>query len=531
MPVSWQHLESLLPLRGVVVTLSCLEPTQLPFFHQPALSAFLRFLAGSPAAFDQLIRLDAPESGRVQYRQGDYYRFALYGLAGSEALLDQLLQQLAALPHSAPKQDAVLAFRDNWRLQAIQDGFSGETVHCLADLSRYERATLEAEVALWQSVRFIEWQWLSPARLLQDKAQRPTRKQAKQEALFVRDAADASGALILTRVHNTVSDLLRRRQATSPSLDAVPNAQITQAHWFWVAVRYRGAAGVAKSMDGVLGQFHIALPDGLSAEWWALLILGQYLGVGQRTAFGWGRYVLRTSEGLHSYRRVFPAHSLLVLAQEEANLAAAWAHVTKRRDLPEAMPWEAEASAEADAETAPIADLQESLERVLWGRYSVPSLRGYLIPKTQGGVRALAIPPLWDRVLQRAVQQVLSQAIEPLLSEVSHGYCKGFSRLTASQAVQQAWQDGYQWVYEGDIHDFFDSVSWPRLQQRLQALFQNDPVIAAVMAWMQADVVFEGETIQRRAGLPQGSSLSPLLANLILDSPMPQRAENSPRNP
>jgi len=227
--------------------------------------------------------------------------------------------------------------------------------------------------------------------------------------------------------------------------------------------------------------------------------------------------VLRTSEGLHSYRRVFPAHSLLVLAQEEANLAAAWAHVTRRRDLPEAMPWEAEASAEANAETAPIADLQESLERVLWGRYSVPSLRGYLIPKTQGGVRALAIPPLWDRVLQRAVQQVLSQAIEPLLSEVSHGYRKGFSRLTASQAVQQAWQDGYQWVYEGDIHDFFDSVSWPRLQQRLQALFQNDPVIAAVMAWMQADVVFEGETIQRRAGLPQGSSLSPLLANLILD--------------
>ena len=524
MSLELSTLASLLPLRGVVVTLRCLEPTTLNFFHQPALTAFLRFLAGSPEHYDQLIRLDAPESGRVQYRAGDYYRFALYGLAGSETLLDTLLQQLAHLPDSAPKQDAILPFRNNWQLQAIQDVWSGETVHSLIELSTYDLATLQAEAQLWQHVQHLHWQWVAPVRLLKAKEQRSTRKMPDDEQ-FVRDASEASGSLILSRGHNAISDLLRRRQASSTALASLPEATLTQAHWFWVEVRYRGENSSAKSMNGALGQFKLVLPQGLSAEWWVLLILGQYLGIGQRTAFGWGRYVLTTTDGLHSYRRVYPAHSLLVLAQEPTNLIAAWAHVTQGEDLTEleelAHEWqdpdEAVLAHATSDDEPPITALQECLEKLLWGQYSVPTLRGYLIPKPQGGVRALAIPPLWDRILQRAVQQVLNQALEPLFSEVSHGYRKGFSRLTASQTIQKAWQAGFQWVYEGDIRDFFDSVSWLRLEQRLQALFSNDPIIPAILAWMKAPVVFQGETIVRQAGLPQGSSLSPVLANLLLD--------------
>lgn len=525
MSLSSTALASLLPLRGVVVTLVCLEPTHLNFFHQPALTAFLRFLAGSPKHYDQLIRLDAPESGRVQYRQGDYYRFVLYGLAGSENLLDTLVQQLARLPHSAPKRDTILVFRDNWQLQALQDVFSGETVHSLAELSIYDLATLQAEAQLWQGIKHLQWQWIAPVRLLKAKEQRTNTIKQREDESFIRDAADATGHLMLSRVHNALSDLLRRRQGQAEALQNLPEADLTQAHWFWVEVRYRGEDSAANNLSGALGQFQLVLPQGLSLEWWALLILGQYLGIGQRTAFGWGRYILSTMAGLQSYRRVYPAHSLLVLAQEAANLITAWAHVTQGEDLTaleyRASEWqdteEEELDTLSEVDEPPLIALQESLEKVLWGQYNVPTLRGYLIPKPQGGMRALAIPPLWDRVLQRAIQQILSQAIEPLLSEVSHGYRKGFSRLTASQAIQSAWQEGFQWVYEGDIRDFFDSVQWQGLEQRLQALFHNDPIIPAVMAWMQAPVEFQGETITRQAGLPQGSPLSPLLANLILD--------------
>lgn len=516
-----QAVASLLPLRGVVVTLVCLEPTELSFFHQPALTAFLRFLARSPEHYDRLIRLDAPESGRVKYREGDYYRFALYGLAGSETLLDTLIQQLTHLPHSAPKQDKLLPFRDNWRVQAIQDALTGEIVHRLAELSTYQLATLQAEVELWQATQHIQWQWVAPARLLKTKQQRPERSKATEHEQFVRDAIDVDGALILSRLHNALGDLVRRRGGEMPPLQAPPETQISAAHWFWVEVQYRGETGTSKNMGGVLGQLALMSPQPIPSEWWALLILGQYLGVGQRTAFGWGRYVLSTVEGLQTYRRVFPAHSLLVLAQDETILREAWLHVIGQQDrteLPEALVLEDEPFTTDQPESIiPVAELQERLEKILWGQYETPPLRGYLIPKSQGGVRALAIPPLWDRVLQRAVQQVLSAALEPLWSTASHGYRKGYSRQTASAAIQQAWHEGYQWVYEGDVRDFFDSVSWSRLEQRLQALFQGDPVIEAVMQWMQAEVYYQGTTLKRQAGLPQGSSLSPLLANLILD--------------
>ena len=131
-------LSSLLPLRGLVITLRCTATARLAFFHQPALTAFLRFLAGSPDQYDQLIRIDAPESGRINYREGEHYRFLLLGLAGSEALLDALLAGLAGLPRSAPKQGEGLPFADNWRLEAVQDMFTGNPITCLAEACCYD---------------------------------------------------------------------------------------------------------------------------------------------------------------------------------------------------------------------------------------------------------------------------------------------------------------------------------------------------------------------------------------------------------
>ncbi len=73
---------ALLPLRALVITLEVIKESRPAFFHQAALMAFLRFLAESPDNFDHYIRLDAPESGRIHYLPGDYYRFTLIGLEG-----------------------------------------------------------------------------------------------------------------------------------------------------------------------------------------------------------------------------------------------------------------------------------------------------------------------------------------------------------------------------------------------------------------------------------------------------------------
>lgn len=527
-PSTLTTINTLLPLRAMVITLQCTDTAKIAFFHQPALTAFLRFIAGSPEHYDQLIRIDAPESGRTRYHRGDHYRFVLIGLAGSEDLLDHLLNQLAKLPASAPKQDRVLPFRDNWKLVSVQDMFSGNTVHQLDELSWYDEAQLQDEATLWSAQSQFDLQWVSPASLLKHKKDRIDSQgnALKNEARYVRDLADLDAGLLFSRIYNLFADLLRRRGESPPPLEALPDSQIDDAHLFWLDVVYSGSNHQQKRMGGLSGRMTLTVPANLDPAWWVLLVLGQYLGIGQRSAFGWGRYVLLDGEGAQSYRRVFPASSLLLKAKDEENLSRAWRHVMSGRDIPEDIIAEGDSHSEdwlfdedevEARDLFPLESLAESLEKLFWGRYSAPDLRGYVIPKKNGGVRPLAVPPAFDRVLQRAVQQVLNESLEPLMSAQSHGYRPGRSRITASQAIQSAWREGYRWVYEGDIHDFFDSVSWRRVADRLNAIFFNDPLVAALMQWMQAAVVFKDERIERQDGLPQGSPLSPLLANLMLD--------------
>lgn len=522
-------LESLLPLRALSITLRFTESSNPRFFHQAALTAFLRFLADSPEDYDRLIRLDAPESGCVQYRAGNHYRFVLIGLAGSDALLDRLLKQLSRLPHSAPKSvenphDRKIPFRDNLRLVVVHDFFDDRELHSLDEACLYDLDDLQQEAVLWAEQTAVRWQWLTPTRLLKAKAER---EQLKGEARFVRDATDLSASLLLERLYSATSTLIRERESlerlppTTP-----PDADIEHAHVFWLDASYADANGKNASMGGMAGVIQLHFPQLLPAFWWQLLILGQYLGIGQRTTFGWGRYSLISADGGQSYRATYALNSLLMLAQDEDNLLSAWRHVVTGRDIPDVLIADDENNPAAfwfeddDEDTeadAPLERLQADLEKMLLGQYDAPVLRGYLMPKKDGGVRPLAIPPLYDRVLQRAIQQVLTPALEQLMYTHSYGYRPGRSRINASEAIQKAWRDGYQWVYEGDVSDFFDSVSWQILRERLEAFYFHDPVVDIVLKWMSAPVQYRDTLLERHQGLPQGSPLSPLMANLILD--------------
>lgn len=504
-------IAQLLPLRAFEIELQFLEPSKPPFFHQIALTAFLRFLTGSPENYDQLIRIDVPESGRVRYRKGDHYRFVLTGLAGSDALLDQLLKGLAGLPQSAAKVIPTDPFRNNWRLVSVKDLFTHNEVHSLEDATFYNETTFLEEVALWADVSSFECLFQSPTRLLKETPAGKKQK-TKGEARYVRNAPDLTSEVWFSRLHNSIADLLRRRGYQGKRVYDLPTLTPLATHIFWFDIEYKH-----KPTGGMCGRVTWELTTPLSPLYWQYLVIGQYIGVGQRATFGFGRYLLRTADKAQScYRNVWASNSLIAQAQDEENLSKAWRHVMARRDLPEdqANTW---TEADEALETFPLEELQHSLEEIFWDKYTYPSLNGYLIPKKQGGVRPLAIPPLYDRILQRAVQQVLNESLEPLMSHHSHGYRMGRSRITAAQAISKAWREGYHWVYEGDIRDFFDSVDWSLLYERLQAIFQYDPVVNALMSWVKQPVYFQEEYIDRKAGLPQGSPISPVLANLMLD--------------
>ena len=528
-------LHQLLPIRMLVVTLECIQGARPRFFHQGALSAFVRTLMDSPSDFQYQIRIDCPENGRVRYRQGDLYRFPVIGLAGSEPMLRTLIDALRRLPGSAPRKGWPLPFAGNWRLHSLACGLGDRPVETIDDLACYDAAMLEGESRLWQDVDRFTWRFDTPARLRRAKH---TIKDEKRDFVYCRDSEDLDPELLLSRLHDSTATLLRNRGQRGTSRGSPPVLELDRADLFWLDVEYLDVDQKRQVMGGLAGVLH--LRGRLSPAWWQLLVLGQLLGIGQRTAFGAGRYRLFTADGGCSRPRVLPAVSVLQCATDAEQLTAAWRHVTDDDDLLDQLigsaDWEGDADHDraawiGDADDvdaldpgqpdpdvgAPVAALQGRIAELIAGRYQPPELTGYLLPKRGGGVRPLAVPPRPDRILQRAVQQCLSNGIEQLFASGSHGFRPGHSRMTAADAIRAAWDQGYRWVYESDVHDFFDSVDLTRLGERLRALYGDDPVVDAVLAWMRAPVRFKGEHIERRNGLPQGSPLSPLMANLMLD--------------
>lgn len=520
-------LETLLPIHAVDITLRFLTPARLHPFHQPALTAFLRSFLDTDVPYDVLLTLDAPESGRIAYQAGQRYRFTVFALAGGEEVLNALLEQLRQLPESAQNTDSLMPFRDNLAFVAAHDFFKGHPIRDVLDASVYTRNELDHDVAYWQRVGCHQLRWLSPVRLLRAKEQRVD---SKGEARYCRDSTDLSFELLAARLHDSFADLLRRRGEDTATRCIPPQLTAPNSELFWVDSRYRNERHREQVMGGLMGL--LTLPEltddntlAWDSVWGPLWVLGQYCGIGQRRAFGWGRYQLESAKGISAFRRCEPAASLLEQCATTDNLALAYEIMhdnlrEKQPDHPAAEESEDELWLAHDRVTDD-SDLAARLERMsrqlAGGHYQPPALHGVIIRDNDGGIRPLAIPPFSDRVAQRAVAQVLTPIIEPLLAHGSFGYRPRRSRQTARQAILDAYDEGYRWVYESDIDDFFDSVSWRHLRTRLQAIFGSDPMIELILNWMAAPVHYQEQVVQRSAGLPQGSPLSPLLANLMLD--------------
>lgn len=530
-------VEHLLPLRSMVVTLRFLDSSRPRFYHQAGISAFVRYLLDSPDDFDTQLVIDTPESGRVNYQKDDYYRFTVIALQGSETLLETLVERLRRLPWSVPSMPSAIPFRDNIRLVALHDSFNEQPVETANQLCAYTNEELDQEADLWARQTHIHWHWLSPARLLRDKQERGN---AKGEARYCRDFLHLDAELLFNRLYDTTADLLRRRGCQTPPRQSPPSLDVSSGHLFWVDSEYTDSQQKNHSMGGMLGHLALKAETPLPDSWTKLLIMGQFTGLGQRRAFGFGRFELVTQEGGVTYRRGLPAFPLLSSVVAPHNLHNAFKSVaSKQQKAPEyetaadAITTLAEAEQLANdwhnndcapPSIAPIdsddyveSKLKDLGNQLLNGQYRVPKLYGCTIPKPGGGLRALAIPPFWDRVMQRAVAQVLRPALEQITNHSAHGYRPGRSRLTARDAIQRAWRQGYHWVFEADIEDFFSSVSWQRVHDRLRGLYYDDPLVEWIMSWLQAPINVEDKTLQRQRGLPQGSPLSPLIANLLLD--------------
>jgi RNA-directed DNA polymerase len=133
-----------------------------------------------------------------------------------------------------------------------------------------------------------------------------------------------------------------------------------------------------------------------------------------------------------------------------------------------------------------------------------------------GGVRLLGVPTIADRVAQTVVAMYLGETVEQRFHPDSYGYRPGKAANDAVEACRQrCWK--FDWVIDLDVQKFFDTVPWDLVTKAVEAVTDTSWVLLYVKRWLAAPLQFpDGTIVERDKGTPQGSAVSPVLANLFM---------------
>jgi RNA-directed DNA polymerase len=166
-------------------------------------------------------------------------------------------------------------------------------------------------------------------------------------------------------------------------------------------------------------------------------------------------------------------------------------------------------------------DLKNNLYKI-WNRmssgsYFPPPVLAVEIPKPHGGgTRILGVPTVADRIAQTVAARRLEEKVEPIFHPDSYGYRPARSALDAvGRCRERCWR--HDWVIDLDIQKFFDSVPWHLIVKAVEAHTDVPWVVLYIKRWLAAPVRLpDGTLAERDRGTPQGSAISPVLANLFM---------------
>ena len=199
-------------------------------------------------------------------------------------------------------------------------------------------------------------------------------------------------------------------------------------------------------------------------------------------------------------------------------------------DIPKQMVWEAYRRVAANkgapgVDEVDLGEFEDDLKGNLYkiwnrmssGSYFPPPVRAVEIPKPHGGgTRILGVPTIADRVAQTVVAMHLEGRAEPIFHPDSYGYRPKRSALDAVAVCRErCWSK--DWVIDLDVRKFFDTVPWDLVVKAVEAVTDCSWVLLYVKRWLAAPMQLPDGTLQERhMGTPQGSAVSPILANLFM---------------
>ena len=146
-----------------------------------------------------------------------------------------------------------------------------------------------------------------------------------------------------------------------------------------------------------------------------------------------------------------------------------------------------------------------------------PALR-VLIPKEGSGkFRKLGIPVIMDRIVATSINEVFVEIFAPEFTEANFGFLRGKSQQQAIMHVQKLANEGYEWCASIDLKSFFDEIPHEVMFKLIRRKIADERLVTMIARALKAGVVVDGKFEKTTKGAPQGSPLSPMLSNIVLN--------------
>lgn len=156
-------------------------------------------------------------------------------------------------------------------------------------------------------------------------------------------------------------------------------------------------------------------------------------------------------------------------------------------------------------------------QSILERGYKPAPVKRVEIPKPDGGVRKLGIPTVVDRTLQQSIVQILAPIFEAEFQENSYGFRRGRSCEQAVLKLMEYLNEGYEWIVDIDLEQFFDNVPQDKLMSYVGRVIHDPDTESLIRKYLKSGVMENGMYEATELGTPQGGNLSPLLSNVMLN--------------